>query len=116
MSKRSLQQARSLLVNECFDEVAQIEFVKNKWITANAWLDLIKKTIPNCGINDISLVLFTRLLLSSRRFSENFNFATEYGFYSHSKRMRLDGLTTQQRVTCFLVTDSGKLPPVTSKD
>ena len=55
MKLRGEKLARSLLVNDSFDQVAKIPFVKNKWITAEAWLDLIKKEIPNCAITDITL-------------------------------------------------------------
>ena len=45
--------ARSLLVNENFDLVAKFSFLKNKWITTQAWFNLIKKEVPNCAINDL---------------------------------------------------------------
>ena len=44
---RGEQLARSLLVNGNFDQVAKISFIPNKWIAAEAWLELIEKGVPN---------------------------------------------------------------------
>ena len=65
MLSRAEQLAQKHLIILCFDEVAKIEFVKNKWITAEAWFELIKKVIPNCAINEISLSGFIACLLNS---------------------------------------------------
>ena len=85
MKLRGEKLARSLLVNESFDQVTKIPFVKNKWITAEAWLDLIKKEIPNCAITDINLRWFTSYLLNSGRVIQNSNFPSPYGYYSSKK-------------------------------
>ena len=47
MLVKAEQHARFSLANSCFDQVAKIDFVKNKWITLEAWFELIKKEIPN---------------------------------------------------------------------
>ena len=46
----ALQLAQSTLINESFDIVTKIPFVKNEWIAVEAWLDLIKKEVLNCAI------------------------------------------------------------------
>ena len=86
MSSRALQLARSTLINESFDIITKIPFVKNKWITAEAWLDLMKKEIPNCAITDISLRLFKLYLFNSGRVIQSGYFASLSGYYSRSKK------------------------------
>ena len=82
MNPRAEAAARFSLANVCFAHVAKIPFVKNKWITAEAWYNLIKKEMPNCAINDISLRWFTSYLLKSGKVSQNSNFPSQFGFYS----------------------------------
>ena len=100
--------ARSLLVNESFDLVAKIPFLKNKWITTQAWFNLIKKEVPNCAINDITLRWFTAYLLNSGKFIQDSNYPSPDGFYSRKRKMKLDGMIAQKTITCFLVTDAGE--------
>ena len=116
MNLRGEKLARSLLVNESFDQVGKIPFVQRKWITAEAWLELIKKEVPNCAITDISLRWFKTYLLNSGKFIQDSNFPSPDGYYSRQRKMKLDGMTTQKTITCFLVTEVGQPSPITSKD
>ena len=116
MNQRVEQAARFSLVNECFVQVSKNEFVKNKWITMNAWFGLIKKEMPNCALNYISLRWFTSYLLKSGKVSQNSNFPSPSGCYLRQQKLRLVGMTAQRNVSCILVTDAGKLPPVTGRD
>ena len=116
MHLRGEKLARSLLVNDSFDQVAKIPFVQRKWIAAEAWFELIKKEVPNCAITDISLRWFKTYLLNSGRFIQDSNFHSPDGFYARQRKMKLDGMTTQKTITCFLVTEAGQPPPITSKD
>ena len=82
MSAQAKQLARKSLVNECFDVVAKIPIVRNKWITADAWFNLIKSEITSCKINDISLQYVTKYLLSSgSRIVTNSIFPNSFGYY-----------------------------------
>ena len=112
MKLRGEAAARSLLVNESFDLVAKIPFLKNKWITTQAWFNLIKKEVPNCAINDVTLRWFTAYLLNSGKFIQDSNYPSPDGFYSRKRKMKLDGMIAQKTITCFLVTDAGELPPI----
>ena len=89
MKLRGEKLARSLLVNDSFDQVAKIPFVKNKWITAEAWLDLIKKEMPNCAITDINLRWFTSYLLNSGNVIQNSNFPSPYRYKKKMKSRSL---------------------------
>ena len=112
MKLRGEAAARSLLVNESFDLVAKIPFLKNKWITTQAWFNLIKKEVPNCAINDVTLRWFTAYLLNSGKFIQDSNYPSPDGFYSRKRKMKLDGMIAQKTITCFLVTNAGELPPI----
>ena len=103
MNLRGEKLARSLLVNDSFDQVAKIPFVQRKWIAAEAWFELIKKEVPNCAITDISLRWFKTYLLNSGRFIQDSNFPSPDGFYARQRKMKLDGMTTQKTITCFLL-------------
>ena len=115
MNLKAEAAARFSLVNECFFQVAKNPFVKNKWITINAWFELVKKEIPNCAINSINLRWFTSYLLKSGNISQNINFPSPSGCYLRQRKICLVGMTTQKVTTCILVTDRGKPPPVTGK-
>ena len=82
MNMRGERLARCLLVNESFDQVAKISFIHNKWITAEAWLELIKKEVPNCAIVDINLRWFKAYLLNSDKFILNSNYPSPDGYYA----------------------------------
>ena len=69
--------------------------------------------MPNCAINDIELRWFINYLFRSGKFIQDANFPRPFGYYSWRKRMRLEGMIAQSTITCFFVTDVGKLPPVT---
>ena len=117
MSLRGEKVIRSLLVNKCFDKVAKISSIQNKWITAEAWFDLIKKEVQNCTLTEINLRWFKSYLLNSGRFIQNSNFPSPDGYYARERKTRLEGMTAQKSITCFLVTGiAGKQPPVTSQD
>ena len=105
MSVKAEQHTRSSLVNSCFDQVAKIDFVKNKWITAEAWFKLIKKEIPNCILNDITLVQFKNYLIKHGQIVPNSVFSNAFGYYCCEGKLNLDGMYNRnKRVTCFLAT------------
>ena len=111
MGSCAKQLAQSTLVNENFDRVAQIPFVKNKWITVEAWLNLIKKEVPNCAITDINSRWFKLYLFNSGRVIQSG--VSPSGYYSRSRKMKLGEVTAQKKFhTCILVTDPGTIPPV----
>ena len=55
MSSQAEKIPQSILMNECFDQVSKIPFVRNTWITAQAWLDFIRKEVTNSILTDIEL-------------------------------------------------------------
>ena len=71
--------------------------------------------MPNCVLTDIQLQWFMSYLLNSGKVIQNCNFPSPFGCYSRKKKMKLEGMAAQKEITCFLVTDAGKLPPVTGK-
>jgi len=89
MTSRVEQRAITPLAVGCFVQVAKLNRLQNKWITIDAWLQFSKDT------SDISGKLI-----------ENSTFNNEFGYYLMSKRLKLDGMKTQRRVSCILITKS----------
>ena len=75
-----------------------------------------KKEVPNCAITDINIRCFKTYLLNSGKFIHNSNYPSPDGYYARQRKMRLEGMSAQKNITCFLVTEAGQPPPITSKD
>ena len=116
MSSQAERVARAKIVSASFDEVAAIPFVKNKWITSEAWLKLIQKEVPNHVINSLDVRGFTSIILKYNGIIENSNMVNNNGYYCRSKFMKLTGMKAQKRILCFCVTDVNKLPSVFGKN
>ena len=87
-----------------FDYVATFTYIKNKWITIDAWLKLIKDTTSNTLINKVTSAMLKNYLIRSGKVIENSTFINQYGYYLMSKRLVSEEKTQRVCVSCILVT------------
>ena len=120
MQRRFEQQARSRIVNTCFDRVAEIEELKNKWICVKVWLQILRQFFTDNNHDDLLRLddrCLKKFLLGSHRFARNNNVCPSpagYYFRDRKKRKTMGSTTQTQSIQVIMVTDKGQLPPISN--
>ena len=108
MSSKVEQQARLRLVNGSFDRIAKLDFVQNKWILFDVWIDLLRKYNENNEeISSLGNASIKRLLRKSERFSENNHSPSGYYYRFRKKRKMVEGISQSKSIQAILVAGKG---------
>ena len=117
MGSRDQQEARRRVLCQCFDEVASFEYVKNKWIELNVWIQLIREYNRGRGnqlIANLDDITIEKILKRSHVLShENVKKESANGYYYQYKRIgkRRRCKTQTLMIEGVLARTKGQLPP-----
>ena len=112
---------RKALVYTCFNQVANLPFVKNKWIEDELFIQMMRRYAEDYSdINNMISILtdanIKRIMSKSHRISSDGS-VSALGYYMHKtrkgKRMRGSGAQSRH-VKVFMITDKGQLLPQVS--
>ena len=113
---------RNALVHACFDRVANLPFVKNKWIEEELYVQMMRRYAENYSdIHNLISNLTDRSIksiISKSHCVSSDGSVSDLGYYMRSTRRgkRMRGSGAQSRMfKAFMITDPGQLPPQSNK-
>ena len=115
MSTKAQQMENRQLVLASFEKVTKLEYVKEKWVSIEIYIQLIREY--NRGDNSVFSLTDSQIkniLIRSKRISESDSDLNPNGFYLRKRRPKKrqkTGGNTQPIIQAIYVTTVGQKPP-----
>ena len=110
MNSRPERKGFIRVVKACFDQLRKNPDLKEKWISSDSWLQLMKEsTFGGEIVKNMKLGQFTKLIKKEYSVRDN-SLPNNYGIYMRKKKVRNGRNHKAQILTCFLVTEPERLP------